>query len=391
MNSRFLIFAAAFVIFVAGAWMALQPPQLQELPAPSAAAAIAPAPAPVSALQPQKLDAASVLAIDPRTPGKRPAVPVRQTLTNEYLAARQYRALYDRLKSSAEGTTAEGAYVLYEIANRCANITDRPRRNFGNAAKPLEQRRDEFLAGIQPGDPMRDRRVAAFEEVNTNKCLGFESISMTQADLNKMLADAVSLGDPKARALAIEQEINAARRGRWDSGTLSETQIDGLRQAIGTKDPAAMVLAGRLLSTGYNDLTMRVGPNGQVAEPRAMYNAWQILACDYGLPVRRHQRSPAAGVRVPGALRRVEPARLPALLRELAARLAAHRAIPGPAAHGDRVGRLVAAEPRARAAAAGRAARPAALNNYWKSQRRDARGAEQRKAFVYFLVWTRLR
>lgn len=284
MNSRFLIFAAAFVIFVAGAWMALQPPQLQELPAPAAAAAAAPAAAPVSALLPQKLEASSVLSIDPRTPGKRPATPVRQTLTNEYLGAKQYRALYDRLKSSAEGTTAEGAYVLYEIANRCANITDRPRRNFGNAAKPLEQRRDEFLVALQPNDPMRDRRIAAFEEVNTNKCLGFENISMTQADLGKMLADAVSLGDPKARALAIEQEITASRRGRWDSGTLTETQIDGLRQAIGTRDPAAMVLAGRLLSTGYNDLTMRVGPNGQVAEPRAMYNAWQILACDYGYP-----------------------------------------------------------------------------------------------------------
>jgi len=284
MSSRFLIIAAAFVIFVAGAWMALKPPELHELPAPTAAAAPAPTSAAALGAMPGKLDASSVLAIDPRTPGKRPPVPVRQTLTSEYLAAKQYRALYDRLKSSPEGTTAEGAYVLYEIANRCAVITDRPRRNAAAAPKPLEQRRDEFLASLQPTDPLRDKRVAAFEEVNTNKCLGFENTTMTQADLNKMLADAVSLGDPKARALAIEQEIAAARRNRWDSGTLSETQIDGLRQAIGTKDPAAMVLAGRLLSTGYNDLTMRVGPNGQVAEPRAMYNAWQILACDYGYP-----------------------------------------------------------------------------------------------------------
>jgi hypothetical protein len=234
---------------------------------------------------PQKLSAESVLAIDPRAPSTRVAPARRATLTGEFLAAKQYRALYDRLKSTAEGTTAEGAYVLYEIANRCATITDRPaRRNFGGAAKPLDQRREEFLAALQPTDSLRAKRVAAFEEVNTNRCLGFEGVAMTQADLAKMLADAVSLGDPKAKALAIEQEINAARRGRWDSGTLSETQIDGLRQAIGTRDPAAMVLAGRLLSTGYNDLTMRIGPDGQVAEPRAMYNAWQILACDYGYP-----------------------------------------------------------------------------------------------------------
>jgi hypothetical protein len=77
---------------------------------------------------------------------------------------------------------------------------------------------------------LREKRVAAFEEVNTNRCLGFEGVAMTQADLARMLADAVSLGDPKAKALAIEQEINAARRGRWDSGTLSESQIDDFRK-----------------------------------------------------------------------------------------------------------------------------------------------------------------
>jgi hypothetical protein len=284
MSSRFLIPVLVVGSFVAGAWWLLKPPELNELPAPSAAAAVPSGPSARSAT-PEKLAASSVLAIDPRAPTPKAALHGRPTLTREFLAAKQYRALYDRLKSSPEGTTAEGAYVLYEIANRCATITDRPvRRNFGNAAKPLDQRRDEFLAALQPTDPLREKRVAAFEEVNTNRCLGFEGVSMTQADLGKMLADAVSLGDPKAKALAIEQEVTAARRGRWDSGTLSESQIEGLKQAIGTRDPAAMVLAGRLLSTGYNDLTMRVGPDGQVAEPRAMYNAWQILACDYGYP-----------------------------------------------------------------------------------------------------------
>jgi hypothetical protein len=285
MNARALIPVVALGTFVAGAWWLLRPPELQEPPASNGAAArVSEAPSQRSAM-PEKLSASSVLAIDPRASSRKVATPVRSTLMREFLAAKQYRALYDRLKTSAEGTTAEGAYVLYEIANRCATITDRPaRRTFGNAAKPLDQRRDEFLAALQSTDPMREKRVAAFEEVNTNRCLGFEGISLTQADLGKMLADAVSLGDPKARALAIEQEINAARRGRWDQGTLNESQIDGLKQAIGTRDPAAMVTAGRLLSTSYGDLTMRLGPDGQVVEPRAMLNAWQILACDYGYP-----------------------------------------------------------------------------------------------------------
>jgi hypothetical protein len=283
MTSRFLIFAAALVIFVAGAWMALQPPQLSDVTAPRAAAAPA-APAPATASTAQKLSASSVLAIDPRARAKRPAAAVRQTLAGELLAAKQYRALYDRLKSSAEGTTAEGAYVLYEIAKRCATITDRPAWRNATAAKPLEQRRDEFVSALQPTDPMRDKRLAAFEEVNANRCAGFEGVTMTQADLNKMLSQAASLGDPKARALAIEQEIIATRRGRWDQGTLTDSQIDGLRQAIGTRDPAAMLTAGRILSSPYSDLTMRVGADGPMIEPRAMMNAWQIVACDYGYP-----------------------------------------------------------------------------------------------------------
>jgi hypothetical protein len=42
--------------------------------------------------------------------------------------------------------------------------------------------------------------------------------------------------------------------------------------------------AGRLISNTYQDLTVRVGPDGQVAEPRALFNAWQMLACEYGYP-----------------------------------------------------------------------------------------------------------
>jgi hypothetical protein len=101
-----------------------------------------------------------------------------------------------------------------------------------------------------------------------------------------MLTDAVNAGDPKARAFAIEQDIMQARRvnGRWDASTLSDSQIENLKQIIGTRDPAAMLTAGRLLSNSYSDITMRLGPGGQVVEPRVMYNAWQMLSCDYGYP-----------------------------------------------------------------------------------------------------------
>jgi hypothetical protein len=283
MSSRFLIIVVAFALFVAGAWMALKPPDLQELQAQAAALAPA-APEPFRAAPPPaKLGASSVLAIDPRANAyAKPAAALKPSLFREYLDSKQLKGLYERLRSSPEGQSAEGQYVLYEIAKRCATIPDRPRAM--QPAKTADQRKDEFYTALLPTDPLKEKRVAAFEDVNTNRCVGFDGLTMTQADLNKMLADAVSAGDPKARALSIEQEIMQARRGWRDSGTLTDGQMDSLKQIIATRDPAAMLTAGRLMANTYSDVTMRLGPDGQVVEPRALFNAWQVLACDYGYP-----------------------------------------------------------------------------------------------------------
>src|SRR5262249_42620190 len=82
------------------------------------------------------------------------AAPVRSTLFHEYLGAKSYRALYDRLHDTAEGTTAEGKYVMYDILRKCATVTDRQYRR-GVQAKPLDQRRADFIATLPPNDPNR--------------------------------------------------------------------------------------------------------------------------------------------------------------------------------------------------------------------------------------------
>ncbi len=212
------------------------------------------------------------------------AAPLRDTLFNEYLGAKSYRALYDRLKNTAEGTTAEGLYVQYDILRKCATVTDRAYRR-GVQAKPLDQRRADFIASLPPNDPNRDKRITAFEHSATNRCAGFEDVQVTQADLDKMLTDAASAGDPKARAAQVEQEVWAQRRaGQWRTATLSDAQIGTLEQAVGTRDPGAMMTAGQLLSNQWRGLTVQVGPDAQPVDPRAFYNAWQVVACEYGYP-----------------------------------------------------------------------------------------------------------
>ena len=282
MNPRIVAFFAALFVVVAAAYLLGKPVDPSELrPGASAPAASSPAGPSVAArgfpLAPARPGTASA-------PAARPRVAARASLYGEYLAARSYRALYDRLHGSPEGATGEGLYVMYDILRKCATVTDRPYRR-GPNAKPLEQRRQEFLAALPTDDPQRDKRIAAFEGAAVDHCAGFEGVSVTQADLDRMLGEAADAGDPKAKAATVESQIQEQRRaGQWRTATLSESQISTLEDAIGTKDPAAMMTAGRLLSNTWPDMTMRLGADANAVEPRAFYNAWQVLACEYGYP-----------------------------------------------------------------------------------------------------------
>src|SRR5437868_5366928 len=234
MKYRLLAGLALLVALVAGAWMALRPPELPDYSSPAASAArtmdAKVALAPVAS----KLSASTVLSIDPRAKSSNGGVaPMQRTLFNEYLGSRHYRALYDRLKSSAEGETPEGRYVLYDILRKCATVTERTTRQ--PLVRTNDQKREDFVASLPASDPQRDKRISAFDEVATNRCAGMEGVTITQADLNKLLANAAAGGDAKAQALVMEQDLWAQRRasgsaGRWgrDSVTLSDTQVDSL-------------------------------------------------------------------------------------------------------------------------------------------------------------------
>ncbi|HUQ28349.1 MAG TPA: hypothetical protein VM051_07135 [Usitatibacter sp.] len=283
---RFAVVLLVFVGLLAGAWFALRPPEMPNTPAAQASVAPPVTEARAAALpSASKLGTSAVLSIDPRSMGARgSAAGPRNGLFTEYLAAKSYKALFDRLSGSAEGETPEGRYVLYDILRKCATITERTTRQ--PLVRTAEQRRDQFVAAIPENDPIRDKRIAAFDEVATNRCAGMEGVSVTQSSLNKLLADAAAAGDPKAQALTLEQSLWAARRaeGRWRSDVApTDDQVSQLRNAIMSRDPEAMLIAGRVLSTSWHDFSLRIGDN-QVVEQRSFNQAWALLACDYGYP-----------------------------------------------------------------------------------------------------------
>src|SRR6185295_11816253 len=156
------------VVLAGGAWFALRPPDLTNVPVTSPAVASVPK----GSAPPDRLSASAVLSIDPRPNPLRPARPMRvkATLFNEYLEARNYRALYDRLHGTAEGQTAEGKLVLYEVMKACANVTEGKRYQW----KPQTPKRDDFVQGIASTDPQKDRRIAAYDNFTANHCVGFD-------------------------------------------------------------------------------------------------------------------------------------------------------------------------------------------------------------------------
>lgn len=213
------------------------------------------------------------------------ATPVRLTLAGELSVAKSYKAIYDRLVNSPEGQTAEGQYALYRILRACANVTDRRFRGPRPNAENLQHTRD-FVATLPDTDPSKPRRLAALEQLGDDQCVGLSGIVTTEAELAKRLADASAAGSPGARVTQIEQEMWAERRGQGGrtAPTLSDTQIDALRTALGSKDPDAMLTAGRVLSNSFRDVAVRVGPDQAPIEGRALVNAFAIMACDYGMP-----------------------------------------------------------------------------------------------------------
>jgi hypothetical protein len=83
--------------------------------------------------------------------------------------------------------------------------------------------------------------------------------------------------------------------GRWRSDVApSDEQVTQLRSAIMSKDPEAMLIAGRVLSSSWHDFSLRMGDN-QVVEQRSFNQAWQLLACDYGYPCGDSNQQVLAG------------------------------------------------------------------------------------------------
>jgi hypothetical protein len=235
------------------------------------------------AMTPASISPSAVLSIRASQPS--PALHVAPNAavapySQEFGKARNLKPLYDRLTAPGGPTTGDAKFALYKIVATCARRTDAP----PDPARPVQDtatRRRELEAMIPAASPDRDKRLALFDEINS-RCAGLEGLTTTQADLDRMLAEAAQAGDPKAQVrLAFPAML---RQGNVSGNlTLSDDQFHTLQVAIASRDPEAIQIAGTMLSNTFNDAVLQVGPGHDELQNRASMEAWRLIACEYGL------------------------------------------------------------------------------------------------------------
>ena len=203
----------------------------------------------------------------------------------EFRSARDLRAFADSL-SSRGNLSADERYFLAKALEECQFATS---INEDLAAYSAKQKR-QFLASLPTGDPLNEKRLAAYEAVdNTARCLGFQGSKISPRDVEALYRAAAQQGDARAQARIITAELSKnlgkSNTTTIDNAAPTRAQIDDFNILIGlleSKEPDAMLYVGQFLAQNAVAQNLRVGPNGEVPEPSAFLGAFSLVACDVG-------------------------------------------------------------------------------------------------------------
>jgi hypothetical protein len=200
----------------------------------------------------------------------------------EFRAARDLRAFAEALAARSATLTADERYHLAKALEECQFATS---INEDLAAYSAKQKR-QFLAGLPHGDPLNEKRIAAYEAVdNTARCVGFQNSKMSPRDIDALYRAAAQQGDPRAQARIITAELSKNIGKGLDTGQPTRSQMDDFNVLISlleSRDPEAVLYVGQFLAQNAVAQNLRVGPNGEMPEPSAFLGAFSLVACDIG-------------------------------------------------------------------------------------------------------------
>lgn len=215
------------------------------------------------------------------TPTPRPVAARASTIALEFRAARDLKAFADALYARADSLTADERFHLARALEECqfvASITE------DLAAYSAKQRR-QFLSNLPAGDPLNEKRIAAYEAVdNTQRCLGFQHGKVSAKDIEALYRAAAQQGDARAQARLITAELSKTVSKPSEGVTQTRVADDFamLTQLLDSRDPEALLYVGQFLAQNAVSQNLRVGPNGEVPEPSAFLGGFSLVACDIG-------------------------------------------------------------------------------------------------------------
>jgi hypothetical protein len=247
----------------------------------------------------QKLDAASVLNIDPSVS----SVPRAQTAAlkislsadiQQLLDKKDLPGLYQRAKNGAQ--TGEAQYIQAALLERCAK-----RAPSGDGKKPVrsrEERRQEFQQSLTGTDAQKAARLAAYDALNVDACGELKSIEYSKDEVARLRKAAADAGDARARAWQLNLDITKAseedymvrhnikpddKGPRGISGYLvSDEQWAVARELLAKSDPVVIGELRDILASSLTDASLRFGPDKEPIDNRAFWNALTLAACDLG-------------------------------------------------------------------------------------------------------------
>jgi hypothetical protein len=235
----------------------------------------------------------AVLSIAPRSRQSSAQAPQARKLPpalREYREAKSYAAIYAKLSKSTN-RTAEEQWMLADMLLRCAKIAENEPDRFPRWKMGGPEARARFVASLAPGDPDRDKRVAAFDEINYDACADIANVETTRKDIRALLEAGAAGGDPKARAALVQQDLDDQRRGPDgkmvfgpdNTPRITDANVETLKQAIGSGDPYAIRSAMNTLIGSYQNMSLR-DDQDRPLDVMAVFMAGALVGCDYGFP-----------------------------------------------------------------------------------------------------------
>jgi hypothetical protein len=199
----------------------------------------------------------------------------------EFRTTRDLKAFADGLSQRGDQLSGDERYFLAKALEECQFVTSITEDLAGYSAK---QRR-QFLSSLPTGDPLNEKRIAAYEAVdNTQRCLGFRDARVSAHDIDTMYRSAASQGDARAQARIMTAELskNVGKTAENGSTPRPGDDFSMLTQLLDSKDPEALLIVGQFLAQNAVSQQLRVGPNGEVPEPSAFLGGFSLVACDLG-------------------------------------------------------------------------------------------------------------